>query len=270
MSLIQAFILGIVQGLTEFLPVSSDGHLTVVPFIIGWDPPTLAFDVALHIGTLAAVAYVFRAEIAVVVRTILRWREADATQRKLVTLLAIGTVPAVIVGGIFSGAIGDAFERPVLAALFLGVTGMFLLSTETKVAAREDLPRHIDDLAARDAAIIGVAQASALLPGISRSGMTIATGMRLGMTREQAARFSFLLAIPVTVGAILLQAPDMLDELGETGAGAFLVGIVTSAAAGFWAIRWLLARLRRGNLRPFGIYLVLMMITGFLTALARG
>lgn len=271
MSLFQAFVLGIVQGLTEFIPVSSDGHLTLVPFMLGWSEPGLAFTVALHIGTLIAVVVYFRAEVMVLARTLFGWGKASQTERKLLVLLAIGSVPAALVGLLFNSTIEESFERPVLAALLLGVTGFVLLSTETKVAHREGEPqRTVDDVTQRDAAIIGVAQATALLPGISRSGMTISAGMRLGLEREQAARFSFLLAIPITIGAILLELPDMADHISATGAGAVFIGVVASAVSGFAAISWLLGLLRRRDMRPFGTYLVFAMIAGFLAALARG
>ena len=269
-SLLHAFILGIVQGLTEFLPISSSGHLTLVPFIIGWDEPTLAFGVAVHLGTLVAVVALFREEVALVVRTIVGWSAAGDASKTLVRLLAVGTIPAVIVGVALEGPIGDVFERPVLVSILLGVTGYWLLSTETFAEKRQEGARTGDQMGDRDALGMGIAQAVAILPGISRSGATIGAGMRLGLSRAAATRFAFLLAIPIILGAGLAQLPDLLDE-GLSGSGpAFLVGMATSALAGWWAIRWFLGIVERRTLRGFGTYLILAMVAGLVTALARG
>ncbi len=270
MSLLHAFVLGIVQGLTEFLPISSTGHLTIVPFIIGWDEPTLAFDVAVHAGTLIAVMVLFRAEVALVIRTIVGWSSAGDASKTLVRLLAIGTVPAVVVGVALEGPIEDVFQRPVLVSFLLGLTGYWLLSTETHVERRDGPDRAGEEMNDRDAVGIGIAQAAAILPGISRSGATIATGMRLGLSRSVATRFSFLLAVPIILGATLVQIPDLVSE-GVAGSGpAFLIGAATSAIAGSWAIRWFLGLVQRRTLRGFGAYLMLAMIAGLVTALARG
>jgi undecaprenyl-diphosphatase len=272
--LLQAFVLGIVQGLTEFLPISSSGHLVVVPFIFGWDEPTLAFTVAAHVGTLIAVIVVFSSEVRQVVRTVLGWKHALVAERAIVRFLAIGTVPAVVVGVVFELIYQDkiemTFERPVLASFLLGVTAWWLMSTETKVAHREVPGRLEQDLQTADAGWIGVAQAVAILPGISRSGATIAAGMRLGFAREAAARFSFLLAIPAILGATVLSLPDIVDQ-GLSGSGpAFVIGLMTSFGSGFLAIRWFLRLVARRDMKPFGTYLMLMMVAGLLTSLARG
>jgi len=272
--LLQAFVLGIVQGLTEFLPISSSGHLVLVPFLFGWDEPTLAFVVAAHIGTLIAVIVVFWDEVKLVVQTVLKWKHALEVERAVVRFLAIGTVPAVVVGVVFELIYRDkiemTFERPVLASFLLGVTAWWLMSTEANVAHREVPGRIARDMLPADAGWIGVAQAVAILPGISRSGATIAAGMRLGFARDAAARFSFLLAIPAILGATILSLPDIVDQ-GLSGSGpAFVIGLVTSAGSGFIAIRWFLRLVARRDMKPFGTYLVLMMVAGLLTALARG
>lgn len=270
MSSIQALILGLVQGLTEFLPVSSSGHLTLVPFIFGWDEPTLAFVVAVHLGTLMAVTFIFRAEVALLMRTALSWKTADERARRMFRLVAIATVPAAVVGVVFEHAISTAFERPVIVSLLLGVTGYVLMSTETHVDAVEGEPRGEHLIDTGDAAVIGVAQAISILPGISRSGSTIAAGMRRGLSRPTAARFSFLMSVPIIFGAVLAQIPDMLKQGSGGQAGAFLIGIVTSAVSGFLAIRWFINVIGRRGLRPFGFYCVAVMVAGLITALARG
>lgn len=266
MSLLQALLLGAVQGLTEFLPISSDGHLTLIPFFFGWDSPSLAFIVATHVGTLAAAVWVFKDEIARVVRTVLKWKDASEQDRFLVRLLAVGTVPAVIAGVAFDGLVEQAVDKPVLAAFLLGVTGWWLLSSETHFAAQKAHQR-ID---VKDSVAIGIAQATAILPGISRSGMTIGMAMRRGTDRETATRFSFLLGIPIIAGAIVFKVPDMLSEGVDGGAAAFVVAIIASAATGLLAIRGLLALVRTRTLRPFGAYCLVVTAIGLIVALAKG
>lgn len=269
MSLIQALILGIVQGLTEFLPVSSDGHLVLVPFIAGWPEPSLAFIVSTHIGTLAALLWVFRARVAELIRAVIGGpgREPD---RRLAGLIAIATVPGAVLGGVFASRVETTFERPVLATLLLGVTGWALLSAESAYEERKEEPRREGSLTPLDAGLVGLAQATAILPGISRSGSTIATGLWRGINREAAARFSFLLAIPITIGAIIVKLPDMIDEGTSGSGGAMALGIVTSAVTGVLAIEAMLALVKRRGLKPFGVYCFFAMTAGLLTGLARG
>lgn len=290
MSLLQALVLGLVQGLTEFLPISSSGHLTLVPFLFGWEPPSVSFDVAVHVGTLVSVVWVLRDRVSVLWRALRSWRDAPPEERHTIRMLAIGTVPAVIVGGALGGPVESVFQRPVLVSLFLGVTGYLLISTESRVderaaeakaaaeaqaagagepapAAPNPGPRRVEQ---RDAIAIGVAQAVAILPGISRSGATIAAGMRRGLPRVEAARFSFLLAIPVIVGAAIAKLPDLVGEGIESGFAAIVVGVVASALSGAYAVRWLLGLFARRSLRAFGTYCFLAMVAGLLTALARG
>lgn len=271
MSILEAIILGIVQGLTEFFPISSDGHLVLVPFIAGFDQPSLAFIVAVHIGTFIAVVRVFWGDVLRLITTVLRWKQADAPDRKLVTLLLAGSIPAAIIGFLLEGFFETTAERPVVAAFLMGLMGTILMSTETKVAGREEpIERTADDIEVRDAVIIGTAQVAALLPGISRSGMTIVAGLRLGLTRPVATRFSFLLSIPIIFGAILFQLKDMVAEGSSIGVAPFVFGIAASAVAGLWAIRTFLRLVQTRTLRPFGMYLMLAMVAGLLTALARG
>lgn len=269
MSLLHALILGIVQGLTEFLPVSSDGHLVLVPFVLGWDEPSLAFIVSTHIGTLLALLFVFRERIVELLRAVIggAGREPD---RRLAWLIVIGTVPGAVLGGVFASQVETTFERPVLAALLLGVTGWALISAESAFEERKAEPRPEGALTPLDAGLIGLAQATAVLPGISRSGTTIATGLWRGIGRETAARFSFLLAIPITIGAIIVKIPDMIDEGTSGNGGAMALGVLTSAVVGVLAIEAMLALVRRRGLKPFGVYCFLAMTAGLLTALARG
>jgi undecaprenyl-diphosphatase len=267
-SLLQALVLGLVQGLTEFLPISSSGHLVLVPFIVGWPEPSVAFVVATHVGTLAAVVWVFRSRLAELLRALAGGpdREPD---RRLLLLLVLGTLPAALVGVALASRIEGAFERPVLASFLLGATGWALLSVESAAERRTDW-RDESTLTPADAGVVGVAQAVAVLPGISRSGSTIAAGMARGLTREAAARFSFLLSIPVIVGATAVKLPDMVREGASGHAGAILLGVATSAVTGVVAIRAMLGVVARRGMRPFGVYCLLAMTAGLITALARG
>lgn len=268
MSLLQALVLGLVQGLTEFLPVSSSGHLVLVPFLFGWKEPTLAFDVAVHIGTLAAVAYVYRARLAALARTATTWKSASEQDRSLLTFVVIATIPAAVIGAVFNSAIEEVFLSPVRVSFLLGLTGYFLMSSETIADHHQEPPRDAVDRG--DAITLGIAQAVSILPGISRSGSTIGAGLRRGLSREAAARFSFLMSIPIIAGATIVKIPDMLSE-GASGNGmAFVVGVLASAISGFAAIKWFLGLLGRRSLRPFGVYCFLMMVVGLVTALARG
>ena len=270
MSLLHALVLGIVQGLTEFIPVSSSGHLQLVPFLFGWKQPTVAFDVAVHFGTLVAVVYVFRHEVARWWGTAVHWRDADARDRMLLRLVVIGTIPALVVGAVLNHWIEDVFQRPVAVSLLLGVTGYLLLSAETRFRERALAGRPQEAMTDRDAWVIGGWQAVAILPGISRSGATISGAMRRGLGREAAARFSFLLSIPVIAGAIVFKLPDIGHQASATGVGAFIIGIMASGVFGFLAVGWFLRMIRIHGLRPFGIYCFLAMAAGLLTALARG
>lgn len=271
MDLLQAFILGIVQGITEFLPVSSDGHLNLVPFALGWDPPTLAFTVAAHLGTLIALLVVMRARVTPLVRTLFAWKTAPAEDRSLLRLLVISTIPAVIIGVAFKTVVEKAVERPVLVGIFLGLTGYIMLRAEGKAAEQDGPGREIVDMTTRDALLIGAAQATALLPGISRSGTTLATSLHLKLDRSAAVRFSFLMAIPVIAGAIVFEIPDMLKEGAlEANAGAFAIGIIAAGVSGFFASRWLLRSIADRGLRPFGVYCIIAAVATMVIALARG
>lgn len=286
MLLLQAFLLGLVQGLTEFIPVSSSGHLQAVPFLLGWAPGSLAFDVALHVGTLLAVVIFFRADLAAMLRAVLQPRADDvATQgaRRLIAVLAVASLPAAVVGLLARDAITAAFEEPLAVASFLGVTAVLLWSSERRHArlgtsepAKDDraaVARELAELPWGRVLGVGAAQALAILPGISRSGATIAAGLALGMSRGSAARLSFLMLLPVTVGAAVLTLPD----LGATDPGVLpfgwaeiAVGVSVSAVSGYLAIRFLLALVARRSLVVFARYVLLLAVVLAAVALVRG
>ena len=238
----EAVLWGLVQGLTEFLPISSSGHLVLVPAFVGVDQPDLATSAVLHLGTLAAVVAFYRRDLLKLTRF---RREPDA--RRILALLAIGTVPAVI--GVFvEDQIGSLQEDTTAVALALLVTGVVLVVSGWFMSGRLSLER----LPLKDGFLIGVAQAIALIPGISRSGMTIAAGLSRNLERTEAARFSFLLAVPAIAGAGLLQG---LELIGAGGFGAEVwVGMVVAAVSGYLAIAVLLRALNRFGLRPFALY----------------
>jgi undecaprenyl-diphosphatase len=269
-SILHGIVLGLVQGLTEFIPVSSSGHLQLVPFVFGWKEPTIAFDVAVHFGTLVAVMWYFREELRRWVETLLHWSTGEDRERHTIRMLILATVPAVIVGGVLNNKIEDVFQRPVIISLLLGVTGYLLMSAETKFEHKQHRAMDEHDLTPRDAGIIGVWQAVAILPGVSRSGATISGAERLGIPRQAAARFSFLMSIPVIAGAIVFKVPDMFNQ-GLSGSGpAMLLGVIVSGISGFFAVSWFLGIIDRRGLRPFGVYCFLAMVAGLITALARG
>jgi undecaprenyl-diphosphatase len=286
MLLFQAFVLGLVQGLTEFIPISSSGHLQAVPFLVGWEPGGLAFDVALHLGTLVAVVAAFRADLWSMVRGLLRPRDQDAAMRgsrRLVGLLAVASVPAAIVGLLARDAISAAFEQPLAIAAFLALTALLLWSAERRRTQLGTVEHAAGDLAAVGVELdalpwsravgIGAAQALAILPGVSRSGATIAAGMALGMSRGAAARLSFLMLLPVTFGAALVTLPDLATAQPGTlpfGPVEIALGVGVSAVSGYLAIRFLLALVARRSLLIFARYVLVLAAMLAAVALVRG
>ncbi len=273
MSILQALILGLVQGLTEFLPVSSSAHLVLVPWWLGWKSPGLAFDTVLHLGTLAAVvAYFWRDwwELLQALLARLRGHKDEARLRpeaqpeglRLLAALIVATIPAALLGYLLSDFFEAMFASPAAVAGFLLITGILLVLAETW--KRGGLP--LTNIRLSDALVIGITQAIAILPGISRSGSTIAAGLLRGLDRPAAARFSFLMSAPIIFGAGVSQLKDLVDTgFGAMGGTPLLVGVVTAAITGFLAIRYLLRYLQRHSLYIFAVYVWLF---GLLT-LAR-
>lgn len=264
-ALIHAAILGIVQGLTEFLPVSSSAHLILVPILFGWTDPFIessAFDVMLHLGTLVALlAYFWRDLIALLTAWLASIRDrriGDDPQRRLAWLLVISVIPAAILGAALESFFDEAFRVHWQWIALFALIGAAMLWLGERLGTRQ---RDLDEMRVRDAAAIGVAQAIALFPGISRSGATIATGLFLGLTREAAARFSFLMAVPVIAGAALLKARTfMTDGLGGAEVGQLVVGVVMAAIFGFLAIAVLLRFLRTHPTTVFIVYRIALAI----------
>jgi undecaprenyl-diphosphatase len=258
-TVLQALIMGVVQGLTEFLPVSSSGHLIVVPFFAGWDDAfinSLAFSVMLHLGTLVALLVYFRAEWLRLVPAglaALRDRSFHGEEdRRLAWLLVASTIPAAVLGLVFGDLIEGSFRSVGLVAVTLVLGGLILLVAD-RFGAKS---RGIEDVTFPIAIGIGAAQALALIPGISRSGISISAGRMVGMDRESAARFAFLMATPITAGAGLFEARKLLA--GESGLQfatlPLVVGMVASLVSGLVAIHFMLSFLRRQSLDVFVWY----------------
>jgi undecaprenyl-diphosphatase len=256
---VQALVMGIVQGLTEFLPVSSSGHLILVPYLLGWHDPfidSLAFSVMLHIATLLALLIYFRADwLRLIPAGLAAVRDrsfAGDPDRRLAWLLAVSTVPAVIAGVLLNDIIETRFREPRLVAVTL-VVGAAILWVADRTSSRS---RDIDDISFGGALGIGVAQALALVPGISRAGISISAGLFLGLNREAAARFSFLMATPVIAGAGLWELRKVVT--GEAGVDvpllALVVGMLGALLAGIAAISVLLRYLRTHPTTIFVVY----------------
>lgn len=276
--LLEAVFLGIVQGLTEFIPVSSSGHLVLVPYFLDIETPGIAFDVALHLGTFAAVVLYFRTDLLRLIQAVIGVGEPAfvAFYRRLALLLVVGSVPIAVVGLLLRDVFEAAFASPVAAAVFLCVTGTLLLLGEAARSRRGGttpapiVPTEqqiitgadpgdpegltLDAIGVRQALVVGFGQCVALFPGISRSGTTIVAGMSTGLTRPAATRFSFLLALPALVGASVVSLPDLADGGSTFGVAAIVGGILAAFVAGYLAIRWLLALVARDRLTGFAIY----------------
>jgi undecaprenyl-diphosphatase len=254
-----AAILALVQAITEFLPVSSSGHLILLPRLLGWADQGLEFDIATNTGTLLAVVAYYRRELKDLIVgffTGARVEGEDFEPRRLALQLAVGTIPAAVAGLLFHDSVATVARNPLLIAANAAFFGLLMLAAD-RYGRRE---RGIADLSWGDVAIIGLAQALALNPGTSRSGITITAALFLGLARPAAARFSFLLSIPI---GILAAGHSLAGTVGkgvapEVGWPATLVGIAVSAVAGYLVIGWLLGWLRQRSLTVFGIYRLLL------------
>ncbi|MBW2206171.1 MAG: undecaprenyl-diphosphate phosphatase [Deltaproteobacteria bacterium] len=264
MSTFAAILLGIIQGLTEFLPISSSGHLVVFQNLLGYSEPELLFDSALHMGTLVAVCLYFRKDLELMFRDswgfIIRWskREVGFQQIKetphvgLTLAVIVGTLPTAVIGILFRSSIERLFGSVSFAALMLLCTGGILASSKwiSPGKTRGKAP------GLPGALLVGTAQGIAILPGISRSGTTIVCGMALGLSREMAARFSFLLSIPAIMGALTLQMST--EGLDSVGLLPLFMGFATSALVGLFALKLLMAMVRKGRLFYFAPYCFLV------------
>ncbi|MCA9334090.1 undecaprenyl-diphosphatase UppP [Candidatus Saccharibacteria bacterium] len=251
MSILQALLLGIIQGLTEFIPVSSSGHLVLAHDLLGITENGLAFDVALHLGTLVALLIYFHKDIWHLIVAVFT-RQKDA---RLAWLLAAATVPAVIVGLLLESAAESALRAPWLVAINFVVVSIFMLSAERYYRRRVKKPTELKMVKNEQALAIGMAQALAIIPGVSRSGATITTGIFAGMDRVAATRFSFLLGIPIMIGAVIKVFSDSQTfNQFSSEMGIFITGMLAALLSGLFAIRFLLRYLSKHTLDVFAYY----------------
>lgn len=262
MSFLQSLILGIIQGLTEFLPVSSSAHLVLIPYILNWKIPesqVFPFDVLVQIGTLLAVIIYFRKDLWSIITTffqaLMKGKPFESADARMGWYLILATIPAGLAGLLLKDKVEAAFNNPRVTAIFLFVTAIFLLGSEY-IGRRK---RKLEDIKWLDALVTGVFQAFSIFPGISRSGSTITGGMLRHLERPAAARFAFLMSIPVMVAAGIFSIPDLLDvpDLGSF-LPVLIVGFIAAAVVGYLSIHWLLTFLNKRSLIYFAAYCVLL------------
>jgi undecaprenyl-diphosphatase len=265
-SVTQALVLGILQGLAEFLPISSSAHLTLAPWLFGWPDPGLAFDVALHVGTLVAVLWFFRSQwislFAAAVRLLRQGKPKTEEERRVIHLI-IATIPGAIAGLALEKYADTAFRDPRLIAAVLIIMGVVLWVVD-RVVARD---RPLGTMRWTDALLIGLAQMFAIVPGVSRSGSTITAGRALRLTREGAAVFSFLMSMPIIAAAAILKVPHVLRTEGLSA--PLIVGILASAVSGWLAIAVLLKFVVNRSYGVFAIYRVVVGIIVLAIASSR-
>ncbi len=273
MSFFQSLILGVVQGLTEFIPVSSTAHLILVPWLLGWKVDAkvaFVFDVLLQLGTVAAVITYFWKDLAEIVRAVIAGlleRRPFATEKaKLGWLIALATVPAVVIGLLFKPFFERLHQQPLAVAAILAVAAALIFGTE-RLGRRS---RGLDSITWSDALVIGASQSLALLPGVSRSAATICGGMLRHLERPSAARFSFLMSIPILIAAAVLAVKDLIELPGFTSyLPSLAAGFAASAVVGFASIHWLLSFLARHPMNLFAWYRLAFGALCFLTYAVR-
>jgi len=253
MELLQAAILGLVQGLGEFLPISSSAHLVVTPWLFGWQDHGLSFDVALHWGTLLAVLTYFRSDIVNLIKGF--WHSlwpstrnfSDNIWQRMAWLLVIASIPGALIGKLLEEKAETVFRSPLLIAVTMSVFGLILLLVDRYSRKQKDL----GDIKKSHALLVGLSQAFAIIPGVSRSGSTMTAGLALGFKREDAAKFSFLMSVPIIFGAGLLKAGEFASSVSLP---ALAVGFTTAAISGFLSIKYLLRYISKNDFKIFVWY----------------
>ena len=285
MEIIEAIVLGVIQGLTEFLPVSSSAHLILIPWVFGWNPEGIIFDVALHLGTaIAILAYFWKDWLVLAREVLLGIREGSPlgnAQRKLAWLLVLGTLPAMFAGLAFEKYVERNLRSPLISVFTLVVFALLIYLAER--VGRQS--RSLEQIDLADSVWVGASQALALIPGVSRSGITISAGLLRGLDRTAAARYSFLLATPVIAGAALLKGwqlfkvlrhPELAaaaDALTSAGSVKWMVlasGVVSAVAVGFLCIRYFLRYIQKNGFLPFVIYRIVLALIVLLLYLRHG
>ena len=266
-SIFQAIVLGLVQGLAEFLPISSSAHLALTPYLLGWPDPGLAFDVALHVGTLAAVLWYFRrdwAELTVAGFRLLRTRRADTEGERRVIHLVIATIPGAVAGLLLNDLAEGVLRHPLLTAIALIAMGVILWASD-RFAGRD---RELSGMGWMDALLLGLAQVCALVPGVSRSGSTMTAGRLLGFDRRAAARFSFLMSMPITAAAALFKVPEVISEGGVNA--PLVAGVIAAGLSSWLAIAVLLRFLAKHGFGVFALYRLVLGAVVLFTLASRG
>lgn len=267
MTTLQAIALGLIQGLSEFLPISSSAHLTLAPWLLGWEDPGLAFDVALHLGTLIAVLWYFRMEWLALIRAafgIVTTGRIETPEKRRVIYLIIATIPGGIGGLLLQARAESAFRSPEIIAIALIIMGIILWLVDRLVDQR----RVLGEMGWVDSLLVGIAQVLALLPGVSRSGSTITTARGLRFDRESAAEFSFLMSMPIIAAAVVLEGPKALHQGGLTN--ELMSGVVASAISGWLAISVLMRYVSRHSYGIFAVYRIVLGIAVLAVIYARG
>jgi undecaprenyl-diphosphatase len=253
MNIYQAIILGIIQGITEFFPISSSGHLVIFQALFGLKEPQLAFDIFLHFGTLISIAIFFHKDIIDLFNLEGCLRQPSRLYQSILFYIIIASIPTFIIGFLFKDAVENFFGMPKVVGAMLVVTGAWLIFA----SARSKRIRQPSNLNFFNSIIIGIAQGIAVMPGISRSGATIGAGLATGLERENAFKFSFLLAIPAVAGACILKAHKITTIVAKGEALIFLAGGIAAAVTGLVTLRALLGLVKNNKLALFGIYCIL-------------
>lgn len=259
LSVLEALILGIVQGVTEFLPVSSSGHLVLVPEFFSFSTPSLGFDIVVHAATVVAVVGYFFSDVAKMVLSVVAPRRLPNHRevvywRRLLLWLVIGSIPAALAGSLLKDFFESLFASTLAVGIFLILTSLLLFGADFALGRSRTDTLRLDKMRAADALVIGCFQALAIAPGLSRSGATIAGAVFLGFDRKTAAHFSFLLSIPVILGAFVFELKDINGAFGGTGGWAYLAGALAAAVSGLAAIHFLMRYVREHRLRLFAVY----------------
>ncbi|OGC47379.1 hypothetical protein A2713_00805 [candidate division WWE3 bacterium RIFCSPHIGHO2_01_FULL_35_17] len=264
MTVLQSIVLGITQGITEFLPISSSGHLILIPAIFGWELQDLSFDVALHLGTAIAVLLFFWRDWFDMIKALKldvidfiagKTRDINKLRRGSVGLftIVIVSIPVGIAGVMLENQVEQLFRSPILVALMLIIVSIFMYVADNYSESN----KSDKEIGFMDSLVISLSQIVALFPGSSRSGMSISTGLFRGLTREKAAKFSFLLATPIILGASIVKLPDLFSASSEQ-IQVILIGLATSFITGIISIKWLLSFLRNRSLKVFVVYRILL------------
>lgn len=256
MDSVQSFILGVVQGITEFLPISSTAHLVLVPWLFSWHDAGLPYNIALHLGSLIAILIYFYNDwkriISEFIKCTFNGSYKGSNDGRLGLFLVIGTIPGVISGFLFQSYASGILRNPLSIAAALALFGLFLYFADRRTSNE----KKIEDMDLKDCLFFGIAQAFAIIPGVSRSGVTITGGLLRNFNREEAARFSFLLSAPLIAGATVLESRQITDDIFTKP--QFIIGVVSSAVTAYFVIRFLLAFLRRQNFKIFVVYRLIL------------